>query len=157
MLAIICTLEEWRHYVLGLPQPVEIWLDHKNLEYWATSQHLSRQQAYWYRTLQEYNFVLCYKKGTTNGQADALSRWPDHYKEDAQDNQNIVVLQPAHFKVAAAWRGHTLVDGKKEILAEIRNESKELLNSLTQIVKIGPRRILQGLTDWETEDGLVLY
>jgi hypothetical protein len=50
-----------------------------------------------------------------------------------------------------------LVDGKKEILAEIRNESKELLNSLTQIVKIGLRWILQGLTDWETEDGLVLY
>ena len=33
MLAIIRTLEEWRHYILGLPQPVEIWSDHKNLEY----------------------------------------------------------------------------------------------------------------------------
>jgi acetyl-CoA carboxylase beta subunit len=86
-----------------------------------------------------------------------LSRQPDHYREDAQDNQNVVVLQPAHFRVAAAQRGHAVVDDEKEILAEIRNESKELLNSLTQIVKIGPRRISQGLTDWETEDGLVLY
>jgi hypothetical protein len=50
-----------------------------------------------------------------------------------------------------------LVDGEKEILTEIRNESKELLNSLTQIVKIGPRWISQGLMDWETEGGLVLY
>jgi hypothetical protein len=157
MLAIIWALEEWRYYVLGLPQPVEIWSDHKNLEDWATSQHLSRRQARWYRTLQEYNFVLCYKKGTTNGQADALSWRLDHYREDSQDNQNIVVLQPSHFKIAAAQRGHVLVDGEKEILTEIRNESKELLNSLTQIVKIGPRWISQGLTDWETEDGLVLY
>jgi hypothetical protein len=37
MLAIICALEEWCHYILGLPKPVEVWLDHKNLEYWATS------------------------------------------------------------------------------------------------------------------------
>jgi biotin-(acetyl-CoA carboxylase) ligase len=43
MLAIIRALEEWRHYILGLPKPVEIWSDHKNLEYWATSQHLSRR------------------------------------------------------------------------------------------------------------------
>jgi hypothetical protein len=33
MLAIIQGLEEWRHYLEGVRHPVEIWTDHKNLEY----------------------------------------------------------------------------------------------------------------------------
>jgi hypothetical protein len=33
MLAIIRGLEEWRHYLEGVRHPVEIWTDHKNLEY----------------------------------------------------------------------------------------------------------------------------
>jgi hypothetical protein len=33
MLAIIRALEEWRHFLEGSQHPVEIWTDHKNLEY----------------------------------------------------------------------------------------------------------------------------
>jgi hypothetical protein len=33
MLAIIRGLEELRHYLEGARHPVEIWTDHKNLEY----------------------------------------------------------------------------------------------------------------------------
>jgi hypothetical protein len=33
MLAIIQDLEEWRHYLEGARHPVEIWTDHKDLEY----------------------------------------------------------------------------------------------------------------------------
>jgi hypothetical protein len=33
MLAIIQGLEEWRHYLEGARHPVEIWTNHKNLEY----------------------------------------------------------------------------------------------------------------------------
>jgi hypothetical protein len=33
MLAIIRGLEEWRHYLEGARHPIEIWTDHKNLEY----------------------------------------------------------------------------------------------------------------------------
>ena len=34
MLAIIEALEDWRHYLEGLPSQFEILSDHKNLEYW---------------------------------------------------------------------------------------------------------------------------
>ena len=33
ILAIICVLEEWRHFLEGARHPVEIWTDYKNLEY----------------------------------------------------------------------------------------------------------------------------
>jgi len=37
MLAIIRALEEWRHFLEGVTHPVEIWTDHKNLEYFMTA------------------------------------------------------------------------------------------------------------------------
>jgi hypothetical protein len=41
MLAIIRGLEEWRHYLEGARHPIEIWTDHKNLEYFRVAQKLN--------------------------------------------------------------------------------------------------------------------
>ena len=45
MLAIICTLEEWRHFLKGAANQVQIWTDHKNLEYFMTVRKLNQRQA----------------------------------------------------------------------------------------------------------------
>ena len=45
MLAIICALEEWRHFLEGAWHPVEIWTDHKNLEYFMTAKKLNHRQT----------------------------------------------------------------------------------------------------------------
>jgi hypothetical protein len=37
MLAVMRSLEEWRHFLEGTKQKVEIWMDHKNLEYFMTA------------------------------------------------------------------------------------------------------------------------
>ena len=42
MLAIICVFENWRHYLEGLLQPFNIISDHRNLQYWHTTQDLTR-------------------------------------------------------------------------------------------------------------------
>jgi hypothetical protein len=42
MLAIIHGLEEWRHFLEGAHHKVEIWTDHKNLEYFRTAKKLNR-------------------------------------------------------------------------------------------------------------------
>ena len=41
MLAIIRVLEEWRHFLEGGRHLVEIWTDHKNLEYFMMAKKLS--------------------------------------------------------------------------------------------------------------------
>jgi len=41
MLAIICILEEWRHFLKRARHSVEIWTDHKNLEYFITAKKLN--------------------------------------------------------------------------------------------------------------------
>ena len=43
--AIIRALEEWRHHLEGQRLTMEIWADHKNLEYFMKAQNLTRRQA----------------------------------------------------------------------------------------------------------------
>jgi len=45
MLAIIRRLEVWRHLLEGAQFKFEIWMDHKNLEYFMKVQKLNRRQA----------------------------------------------------------------------------------------------------------------
>ena len=41
-LAIVRALEDWRHYLEGLPTTFTVISDHKNLEYWTKAQHLTQ-------------------------------------------------------------------------------------------------------------------
>jgi hypothetical protein len=45
MYAIIQALEDWCHFLKGLPKTFEIWTDHANLQYWTKAQNLTWRQA----------------------------------------------------------------------------------------------------------------
>ena len=47
MLAIVRGLETWRHLLEEAQFKFEIWMDHKNLEYFMKVQKLNRRQARW--------------------------------------------------------------------------------------------------------------
>jgi hypothetical protein len=74
MLAIIRGLEEWRHYLEGSRHPVEIWTEHKNLEYFRVAKKLNCRQTRWSHYLSRFNFTLYHKPGWSMGKPDALSR-----------------------------------------------------------------------------------
>ena len=73
MLAIIHTLEEWRHFLEGAQHLVEIWTDHKNLEYFMTAKKLNCHQARWSLYLAHFDFKLIYCLGCSMGRPDTLS------------------------------------------------------------------------------------
>src|SRR5882724_4924789 len=56
LLAIIETLKLGRHYLEGSSHLVNIWSDHKNLEYFCTAQSLNHQQAQWSLFLSCFQF-----------------------------------------------------------------------------------------------------
>ncbi|SJL16886.1 uncharacterized protein ARMOST_20416 [Armillaria ostoyae] len=97
LLAIMLALSEWRHYLMGTLEDVEIWTDHQNLQYFRKPQKLNRRQARWVTELAEYHFVLKHKPGTANVKADLLSRRSDH-DQGEDDNGDITVLSPEHFR-----------------------------------------------------------
>ncbi len=76
LFAIIIAIKTWRHYLYG--RKFTIQTDHHSLIYFMKQQNLSNRQARWSELLQQYNFVIEYKPGTTNVVADALSRRADH-------------------------------------------------------------------------------
>ncbi|SJL04701.1 uncharacterized protein ARMOST_08071 [Armillaria ostoyae] len=97
LLAIMLALSEWRHYLMGALEDVEIWTDHQNLQYFRKPQKLNRRQARWVTELAKYHFVLKHKPGTANVKADLLSRRSDH-DQGEDDNGDITVLSPEHFR-----------------------------------------------------------
>jgi hypothetical protein len=42
MLAIMLSLKEWRHYLIGAEQVFEVWTDHQNLQYFKQPQKVNR-------------------------------------------------------------------------------------------------------------------
>ena len=122
MLAIIRALEEWRHFLEGATHPVEIWTDHKNLEYFMTAKKLNRRQARWSLHLARFDFLLHHRPGRTMGKPDALSRRADH-GNGASDNENIVLLQP-EFLAVRALEGVELTGVEQKILSDIRKGNR---------------------------------
>lgn len=63
MLAVIRALEDWRHFLEGLPKPFEIWTDHENLKWWTSARNLSCRQARWALWLSRFDFIIDHKPG----------------------------------------------------------------------------------------------
>ena len=93
MLAIIKGLEAWKYLLEGVQFKFEIWIDHKNLEYFMKVQKLNRRQARWALYLSRFDFILKYVPGTRMGKADRLSRKPDWKVGVDRDNKNQVVIK----------------------------------------------------------------
>jgi len=122
MLAIIHALEEWRHFLEGATHLVEIWTDHKNLEYFITAKKLNHRQACWSLHLARFDFLLYHCPGRTMGKPDALSRRADH-GNGASDNENIVLLRP-EFLAVRALEGVELTGIEQKILSNIRKGNR---------------------------------
>jgi hypothetical protein len=91
LLALVNTLDHWRHYLAGSLHRIIIYPDHQNLLYWKEPHKISRRVAREVLMLSEYNFEIRHIKGVTNRRADTLSCRPD-YDQGKEDNQNVTVL-----------------------------------------------------------------
>lgn len=72
LLAIVDALKRWRHYLEG--RRFVVFTDHHSLRYLQTQPQLSKRQAGWLGTLQEFDYEIQYRPGRSNVVADALSR-----------------------------------------------------------------------------------
>ena len=120
MLAIIRVLEEWRHFLKEATYPVEIWTNHKNLEYFMTAKKLNHCQACWSLHLARFNFLLHHCPRCTMGKPDVLSRRAD-YGNRASDNENVVLLR-LEFLVVHALEGVELTGVKQKILSKCTSD-----------------------------------
>jgi len=148
MLAIIWALEEWRYFLEGATHLVEIWTDHKNLEYFMTAKKLNCCQACWSLHLARFNFLLHHRPGRAMGKPDTLSRRADH-GNGASDNENVVLLQ-LEFLAVRALEGVELTGVEQKILSNIhkgnRNrDQEEPITKATQELQCSTNRTVHSL------------
>jgi len=77
ILAVVRCLEAWRHFLEGVTTKFEIWIDHKNLEYFIKAQKLNWKQVRWALYLSRFDFTLKHILESKMEKANSLSRRPD--------------------------------------------------------------------------------
>src|SRR5258708_3061266 len=115
MLAIMCALDEWRHFLEGATEKFEILMDHWNLAYFRDTQKLNCQQVHWSLFLLHFTFSLWQQAGQVMGKPDALS-WRSDHPHRKDDNANITLLPSDVFEVHNMEA--TLVDSGGDELVE---------------------------------------
>jgi len=158
LLAIIRSLEEWRHYLEGARHKFDIWTDHRNLQYFRTARNLNRRQARWSLYLSRFYFDLFHRPGRISGKPDALSRRPDHGKGE-NDNQDVILLKPEWFKIQALKQEHVILSGEESpLLQRIRN-SKDYDDRVVKAVEELRKSNTNSIdgAEWTEEQGLLLF
>ena len=90
LLAITSAFKEWRRYLKGAGHKINVYTNHKGLEWFANNRPLNRRQARWALELDGFDFVIIYRPGVKNGKLDALSRRSEFRREKGgQGNQPI--------------------------------------------------------------------
>ena len=80
-LAIVWARKLFRCYLLG--RTFQLMTDHAPLQ-WLGEQKMAGLLCRWALAIQEFNFEIMYRRGTSNGNADALSRRRETDRETLQ-------------------------------------------------------------------------
>ncbi|KAL7852850.1 hypothetical protein SRHO_G00186350 [Serrasalmus rhombeus] len=73
-LALLLALQHFEVYVGSSPLPLVVYTDHNPLVFLSRMRNSNQRIMRWALIIQEYNLEICYKKGSDNVLADALSR-----------------------------------------------------------------------------------
>ena len=81
LLAIFEAFKHWHQYLEGSAIPVDMVMDHKNLEYFAMTKLLTCHQAQWSEYLSQFNMVIHFCPRELGAKPDALTRHWDVYRK----------------------------------------------------------------------------
>ncbi len=104
LLAIVDSLENWRHLLKGTSTPFTIFSDHRNLLFNKKPEKMTQRHVRWSLFLAEFNFVIKYRTGSSNGKADSFSRRIDYIPPDSSSSKDVPlsVLRPENFCALAS-------------------------------------------------------
>jgi hypothetical protein len=94
MLAIVETMDHYRHYFEGLGHQAIIFSDHRNLLWFTETKVYNRRQARWAEKLSRFDFKIVFRPGKQGGKPDALSRRPDYTLGNDAEARTMTFLKP---------------------------------------------------------------
>ncbi|KAF8751627.1 hypothetical protein RHS01_08519 [Rhizoctonia solani] len=114
LLAIIKALEEWRIFLEATEKPIQVFTDHRNLEYWMHARTFNRRHARWRIFLSDFNFEIHYCPGKQSGKPDALLRQSDYVDQPPEPE----VMLPSEVFANTS-------EAELEIVTEIQEKLKD--------------------------------
>jgi len=159
MFAIIHALEKWRHFLEEAWHLVEIWMDHKNLEYFMTAKKLNRHQARWSLYFAHFDFKLIHCPGRSMGKPDTLLRRPD-YGNGASNNKDMVFLRP-ELIVVQALEGLHLEGPERDMLREIcqgnqkGNQEEPVAKAARKLWQVSSKIVHSA--EWSEDNGVLQF
>jgi hypothetical protein len=113
LLAIVHFLKYFKQYLLG--RKFKVRTDHAALTWLRKTPDPIGQQARWLEQMEEFDFVVEHRPGTSHGNADAMSRRPCPKRECfCKDSQKLLV-GPSDYAVLDKNKLSTLVEINEEI------------------------------------------
>ena len=143
LLAVIHTLDHWRHYLQGTSHPVTLLTNHKNLTYFCRPQKLSRCQACWLMFLQDFDLHFLHIPSSAMGPADALSCLSD--LDTSSDNANVVLLPDDLFI-------HAINVALFDKITSLTPSNPLVLDALCNLSAGSPLFPLSSAADWHFSD-----
>ena len=137
MLAVIQGLKNWRNLLEDARFKFEVWIDHKNLEYFMKAQKLNQRQACWALYLSRFDFTLKYVPDTKIRKTDKLSRRPDWKVEVGKDNDNQVFIKDCWLHSLQ----EVVIEGPEvdivEKIKKTRGKDEEVVRAVEEMKKAG--------------------
>jgi len=151
MLAVIRCLEAWRHYLEEAKLEFKIWTDHKNLQYFMTSQKLNHRQARWALYLSQFNFTLKHVLGKSMEKADRLSKRLDWQEGVEKDNKDQKLIKPEWIREA-----ETMIEegNLKERIKKAQEGDEKVVKAVEELKRAEIKTLKD--EEWEIEDGIVI-
>ncbi|QRW26650.1 Retrotransposable element Tf2 protein [Rhizoctonia solani] len=143
LLAIIKALEEWRIFLEATDRPIQVFTDHRNLEYWMQARTFNRRHAQWRIFLSNFNFEIHYCPGKQSGKPDAHAPEPE-------------VMLPSEVFANTS-------EEEVKIVTEIRSRLREdpslepIIQFLTEDADNAPPSIRKAYRDYDWEEDLLWY
>ena len=133
MLAIVRYLEVQRHFLEGTTTKFEIWIDHKNLEYFIKAQKLNRRQARQALYLSGFDFTLKHVLGSKMEKADSLSRRPDQEVGVERNNKDETLVKLEQLEVRRTEEVEVIIEGV-DLLEKVR-QSRVKYDEVVKVVE----------------------
>ena len=135
----------------GAKLEFEIWTDHKNLQYFMTSQKLNHRQARWALYLSRFNFTLKHVPEKSMGKADGLSKRPDWQEGVEKDNKDQKLVKPEWIR-----RAKTMIEegDLRERIKKAQEGDERVVKAVEELKRAGIKTLKD--KEWKIEDGIVM-
>jgi len=145
--------------VEGVEHRCEIWMDHKDLQYFMMAKKLNQRQARWSLLLAQFDFIMHHHFRKSMGKMVTLSCRSNH-RTGSEDNDNMVLLTLNFFAVRAL-EGLEAAEEERGILKDIRKgmqdgEKEEPVARAAKELQGSSARSVKSV-EWSLSDGLLYF